>query len=167
MNYISVNDLNINFDKKVIFKDISFNITQGSFISIATPSSKGKTTLLKLIIKNIESDSVIVNEDINKISLIDSNLNFFCNTVTEELLLITKNLNKIKKILKEFNMIDYINVSPFSLSYINMYKLKLIKAILGKNKIILMDNIFCYFDKYSKIEFIGLLKKYQQEKNIK
>ena len=30
----------------------------------------------------------------------------------------------------------------------------------------LLDNIFSYFDKYSKIEFIGLIKKYQIEKKI-
>ena len=45
-----------------------------------------------------------------------------------------------------------------------MQKLNLIKALLNKSEIILIDNIFSYFDNYSKIEYMGLLKKYQIDK---
>ena len=47
-----------------------------------------------------------------------------------------------------------------------MQKINLIKCLLNEDNIILIDNIFPYFDKYSKIEFIGFLKKYQIENNI-
>lgn len=167
MNIISVENLNFSFDKNKIFSNVSFDIRKGSLVSITTPSSKGKTTMLNLINGNIYSPNIYINSKSKlKISTIYTNVNFYSKTILEELLLVSSNLNKIKRLLKEFNLINYINQSPLNLNYVQMHKLNLIKIILNKSEIILMDNIFSYFDKYSKIEFIGLLKKYQQEKNI-
>ena len=63
-------------------------------------------------------------------------------------------------------MLNYINESPLKLNYVQCQKLNLIKAILNESEILLIDNIFSGFDKYSKIEFISLIKKYQLDKNI-
>ena len=155
------------YNKSKLFKDVSFDIKKASLTAITTPSSKGKTTLLNIINGSIKTDSLYIDEKLkNKISLISANVNFYSKTVLEELLLITNNLIRIKKYLKEFKLLNYINESPYKLNYVQMQKLNLIKSLLNKNEIILIDNIFSYFDKYSKIEFIGLLRKYQYKKNI-
>ena len=164
MNLISVNNLNFNFDNNKLFKDISFDIKKGTLVSITTPSGKGKTTLLNLLSGNIENSSINIIS--HKITLIPVDINYYSKTVLEELLLVSKNINKIKKYLKEFKLIDYINKSPYKLNYYEMQKLNLIKAFLKGSDIILFDNIFSYFDKYSKIDFIGILKKYQYDKKI-
>lgn len=170
MSYIDVNNLNITFDKNKLFKDVSFSINKGSLVALTTPSSKGKTTMLNIINGNILSNNILINnvkindKIKNKITLISPSINFYCKTVLEELTLITNNLIRIKKYLKDFNLLDFINDSPYKLSYLQMQKLNLIKALLNKSELILIDNIFSYFDNYSKIEFIGILKKYQIDK---
>ncbi|MBQ9023951.1 MAG: ATP-binding cassette domain-containing protein [Bacilli bacterium] len=170
MCYISVKNLSITFNKNKLFKDVSFNINKSSLVALTTPSSKGKTTLLNIINGNIPCDNILINNKTisdktkTKITLITANVNYYSKTVLEELTLISNNILKIKKYLKEFKLIDYINMSPYELNYIQMQKLNLIKALLNKSEIILIDNIFCYFDKYSKLEYIGLLKKYQIDK---
>lgn len=165
MNYISIKNLNITFDKNKLFKDVSFEIKKGSLTAIATPSSKGKTTILNIINGNINTNNIIIDDKIkSKITLINTNVNYYSKTVLEELTLITNNPIRIKKYLKDFKLLDYINKSPYKLTYVQMQKLNLIKALLNKSEIILIDNIFSYFDKYSKIEYMGLLKKYQIDK---
>lgn len=170
MSYINVKNLNINFDKNKLFKDISFSIEKGSLVALTTPSSKGKTTMLKIINGSILCDGILINDNVvndkikSKITLIEASVNFYSKTVLEELTLITSNLIRIKKYLKDFNLLDYINDSPYKLSYVEMQKLNLIKALLNKSELILIDNIFSYFDNYSKIEYMGLLKKYQIDK---
>ena len=167
MSYISVKNLNVFFNKNRLFKDISFDIQESSLTAITTPSSKGKTTLLNIINGSIKTESLYIDRKIKgKISLISANVNFYSKTVLEELLLITNNLIRIKKYLRDFKLLNYINESPYKLNYVQMQKLNLIKSLLSKKEVILLDNIFSYFDKYSKIEFIGLLRKYQYKKNI-
>lgn len=182
MEYIHIENLNFSYDKKKLFDNINIDIKKGSFASLTTSNSKGKTTFLNILSGNILTDSKIYIDgkllDNNSIEYIKSKITFFSpyqrfysKTVLDELLLefnsdSISNINKIKKILKEFNMLNYINESPLKLNYVQCQKLNLIKAILNESEILLIDNIFSGFDKYSKIEFISLIKKYQLDKNI-
>ena len=114
MNYISIKDLNITFDKNKLFKDVSFEIKNGSLTAIATPSSKGKTTILNIINGNINTNNILIDDKIkSKITLINANVNYYSKTVLEELTLITNNPIRIKKYLKDFKLLDYINKSPY------------------------------------------------------
>ena len=172
MSYICIKNLSVIFGKSKLFNNISLEIEKGTFTIVSTPSSKGKTTFLNLICGNIKSENVFIDNNFidykikSKISLITSNsYNFYSKTVIEELMLVTNNVNRIKKYLKDFNLMDIINESPLELDYVTIKKLDFIKALLNKSEIILFDNIFSYFDKFEKIEFMGYIKKYQFEKN--
>jgi iron complex transport system ATP-binding protein len=46
---IKVNNLTFSYTQEPLLKDLTFEITQGSFISIAGPNGAGKTTLLNLL----------------------------------------------------------------------------------------------------------------------
>lgn len=177
MSYISFKNLNFSYDDKMIFNGINIVIKKGSLTGILSGNSSGKSTLLKIINGSIKVDNVFIDEEkvckknadkLNKnIMLFDVYPEFYCKTIHDELLLESNNsVSKIKKLLKEFNMLDKINESPLNLSYLDMQKLNFIKALLRGSTIFLMDDILSYFDKYSKIEFIGLIKKYQCDNKI-
>lgn len=173
MVYVSVKNLNFSYGKKKLFNNISFNVNCGDLVCISLSSSKGKTTLLNLLSYNIRSTSSIlidnknINEEIkDKISLLSRQTIFYGKNVLEELLITSGDVNLIKKLLKDFNMLNYIKKSPEELSYVEKQKLNFIKALLNKSKLVLLDDIFCYFDKFSKIEFMGLIKKYQLESKV-
>lgn len=182
MNFIEIKSLDYSFDKKKLFDNLNLNIKQGDFVAITGKNSCGKTTFIKLLSASLITENKIsidgiyinrLNKELidNKVSIFSPDSKYFSKTVLDELMLEIKkddlySINKIKKYLKEFSLIDYINSSPQCLNYVERQKLSLIKALIKESKLLLIDNIFCYFDKYSKIEFIGLLKKYQLENNL-
>ena len=172
MNLIEVKNLNFNYDKKVIFKDLSFNIKKAQLVSVVTPSSAGKTTLLKILCGEIKTSNVFIDGELlnlkkmNKISLIFPFTNTYSKTVLEELSLVTGNYIRIKKYLKVFGLLSCMNLSPTDLSYFELQKLNLVKSLLKKSEIILIDNIFTYFTKYETLEYIGLIRKYIYDKKI-
>lgn len=182
MNLINVSNLTYYFGKRKIFDNININISNGMFVTIAGSNSSGKTTLLKIFSGNlmtenlIEIDNTLINSENKeiidkKVCLFSINNKYYSKTVLDELLIDVgdynyQNVNKIKSYLQEFGLINYINESPQVLNYIERQKITLIKALLKESKVLLLDNIFCYFDKYSKIEFITLLKKYQSTYNF-
>lgn len=176
MGYIHIENLNFGYDKK-LFDNINIDIKKGDFVAVMTANSKGKTTILNILSGNIQTNSKILIDkkemnNINaetirkKITYFSPYQRFYSKTILDELLIDFKNMDKIKTILKEFNMLEYINESPLKLNYIQCQKLNLIKSILNESEILLIDNIFSYFDRYSKIEFMGLIKKYQIDKKI-
>ncbi len=178
MNLLEIKNLTYSFDKKRVFDNINLKVQDNTFISIAGKNCCGKTTLIKILSGNIITNNKIsinniminpLNKDLidKEVFVFSPDKQCYSKTVLDELLMDLDNdnliLGKIKKYLKEFNLLEYLNKSPQILNYVERQKLSLIKAIIRKSKLLLMDNIFCYFDKFSKIEFITLLKKYQQE----
>ncbi len=168
MSYIDINKLNFKYNQNKLFKDITFSVDKGSLTCITTPSSRGKTTLLNIISGNIKTDNVVSinNDNYDSMEILNNSFKFYCVSILEELQTVSNNIKLIKKYLKDVGLLKYINYPLFDLTYVQLQKINLIKAILNNKKIILIDNIFPYFDNYSKIEFIGYLKKYQFENNI-
>lgn len=182
MNSITVDKLTYYLGKKKIFNDLEIDIESGSFITITGKNSCGKTTFMKLLSGTIITENLISINNIfinsqnkelidREVCMLSPDNKYFAKTVLDELILETgdssfTNVNKIKIYLREFNLIQYINESPQILNYVERQKLSLVKAIIKNSKVLLLDNIFCYFDKYSKIEFISLLKKYQSIYNF-
>lgn len=182
MSFIEIKSLNYSTKKRKIFNNLNLNIERGSFACITGKNSCGKTTLIKILSSSIITENMIsingiyinkLNKELicNEVFEFSPDNKYFSKTILDELMLEIKNIdkysiNKIKKYLKEFNLIDYIDSSPQILNYVQRQKLSLIKALLKDSKLLLLDNILCYFDKYSKIEFIGLLKKYQLKYNL-
>ncbi len=182
MCLLEIKNLTFNFGKKKIFDNLNLNINHQSFVSISGKNTCGKTTLIKLLSGNIITDNNVkidgifinsINKDLieNKICIFSPENKYYSETVLDELLFEMKkydiiSLNKIKKYLNELNLIKYIDKSPQVLNYVERQKLCLVKAIIKESKLLLIDNIFSYFDQFSKIEFISLLKKYQQKYNF-
>ncbi|CAN5411220.1 ABC-F family ATP-binding cassette domain-containing protein [soil metagenome] len=77
MNYLSAESLSKSFSEKVLFKDITFGISQGEKVALVGINGSGKSTLLKLILGQEVPDEGIISfkKDIN-ISALGQNPHF-------------------------------------------------------------------------------------------
>lgn len=182
MNIIEAHNINYSTSDKVLFKDVDINIENGSYVSIIGNNGVGKTTLLRLLNgsiitdNNIKIDGIQVNrfnveEIARKSAMITSHNEFFSKTVISEILQDRKSvsafdINKVKKMLDEFNLLYLENASPQTLSYAENQIVGLIKAILKEPKIIFLDNAFSRLDFDKRYELLNYLKKYCDLKNI-
>lgn len=55
-NLLSIKNLNITRDKKILFKNFNLEINQNQIIGIYAPSGSGKSTLLNFIMGNLRED---------------------------------------------------------------------------------------------------------------
>lgn len=60
---LEIKDIRKTFGNKIVLKDISFTVDKGEFLSILGSSGCGKTTLLRILIGLMNSDSGIINKD--------------------------------------------------------------------------------------------------------
>ena len=172
MNYVNIENLSFSYDDKKIFSNVNMQIRKGDFISILSSNSSGKTTFLRLI-KGLLNYNGTITVDNKEISIIKENIclltpftESYSKTILDELLLITNDIVKIKKILKDFDLYDEVNKSTQSLSYFDNQKLNIIKCILKNPKLILIDSIFSFLNKHEKLKIFSMIKKYQLELNL-
>lgn len=64
MNILNVKNVNVQYGEKQVLKDINLKISSGKIISIIGPNGCGKTTLLRVISKNLKPNKgqVLLNE---------------------------------------------------------------------------------------------------------
>ena len=112
MNYVNIENLSFSYDDKKIFSNVNMQIRKGDFISILSSNSSGKTTFLRLI-KGLLNYNGTITVDNKEISTIKENIclltpftESYSKTILDELLLITNDIVKIKKILKDFDLYD-------------------------------------------------------------
>ena len=171
---------------KNVFNDFSISIEQEGFIVISGPNNCGKTTLIRIINKEISSDNAISLygtklEDIkltefSKIikTIIPKEVTFFHNVIEEELThqLDDSNLTKdekqksIKEKLKDYKL-NKVSTKPVeNLTEEEIIRYQIIEAIINCPKMIIMDDISPYFSKKELIELITLTKENCKENNI-
>ena len=173
----------ISLTYKNIFKNFSIGIEQNKFISISGPNNCGKTTLLRILDRQIEClNTITINNvkiedykitDISTLikTIIPKEIIFINNTVEEELNFYLEQTNlpkeerqkKYKKIIKEFKLTKILSKELKCLTDKEIIKLQLAISISTIPKILLVDDIGIYFDKKEMQEIIDILKDYQKE----
>lgn len=176
---ITIKNLNFSYKNKVIFDDLNLEIKNGEFVFIIGKSGSGKTTLVKIISGLIKEnfDIKVDNAEINEIKKIMNvsfeglNTIFITDTVREELELKLKNLNtpkeeineQIKKIAKYLEIENILDCEPNSLSGGEKELVKIAAALLGKPKIIILDECTSMLDGITKEKVYKYLKKINRE----
>lgn len=109
MIVLSCKDIHKSYGIDIILKNVTFNINEGEHIGLVGPNGAGKSTILKIINKQIETDSGDIFIDKNKkIGYLSQNLSLeSSNTIYDEVLLVFSNLihleNKLSELEKEMN----------------------------------------------------------------
>ena len=172
---MSIKLINIekNFGNKKIYDKFSLIFEEGKINCILGKSGCGKSTLLNIIanLEDINSGEIIgVPEKIAYVfqedRLIEWN-SIYTNMELPLLKFYTKDEReeKIKNILREVELEDYINSYPKELSGGMRQRANIARALLYNGELLLMDEPFKSLDKSSKENIIKIFKKNHLEKN--
>jgi cell division transport system ATP-binding protein len=175
----------------VALDNISFSIEDNEFVFLVGPSGAGKTTIIKLILKEMEptSGSILVDDlditdkNFSRILTLRRNLgvifqdfkiiyekNVFENIALSLLVLEKYSSSQIKEKVKEALAIvglkDKEKVFPIQLSAGELQRVAIARAIAGERKIILADEPTGNLDPKTTWEIMKIFKKIEKEKTI-
>ena len=176
---IEIKNLTKSYDKKCILKNINLKINDNEQISIIGKSGCGKSTLLRCIarLEKIDKGQILIdNENINdiknfynKVGMVFQSFNLFENmTVLENLIIAPVKLKMqtkeeaiklAKNYLKEINLENKINEYPKNLSGGEKQRVAIIRALMEKPKILLLDEPTSSLDPQMKKEVLELVTK--------
>jgi|GEM_PF-5875455 len=145
------------FDSKVL-NNFKISIEKGSFISIIGPIGCGKTFLLDEISKNIDNKFILscVNDKKKFNSSIKEEL---YNTLYSYGVTNKETKSRIKRVLKQFNIYDYIYTDVKTLSDIDFKRFLLANALVTNPDVLIIDNLFAEFSRSETEEILKYLKK--------
>ena len=157
-----------NFFDDYLFENLNILVPKDNFITISGPNNCGKTTLLRILNREIitENKIVIENRGINNYKIEEYSKLVQCvitledifeeETVEEELLSIN---NKIDKIVKDLKLTKILTKNTSNLSDKEKVLIQLAKAVLRKPSILLIDDLSLYFDNKEKKDIFKFLRK--------
>jgi len=156
---IKIEKLNFSYNKTPIFKGLNFNLYNNKKLSIIGPPSSGKTTLLKLLNKELEYNGIIELD--GTIKVVYKN-NYSSNkTIKEELLQANKETN-LGELNIFFNINKIIDTKIDELNLNDRTLIKILKEALTYPEYLALDDLLIDLNKRTKI----LLLNYLNTKNI-
>lgn len=170
-NYIEI--IGLNYNK--IIENLNIAFEKNKIITVSGPNNCGKTTLIRILSKQIEiNNSILINnKKIEDYSIIE--INKIIKTIIPEDIKITENklkdeLNKIpntirKELLEKFHLTRKLNskISSFSLKEKIYYEI--LKSLITKNTVILIDDLVGYFNNNELKELIENIKYFAKRNN--
>jgi len=141
--------------RNYIFKDLNFSVKSGDLIKITGPNGSGKTTLLRLLHKITlpEKGEVTYEPNLqpNEVSIVSQNQrSFFLNlSVMHNLQFFSdisgnlsgNSLSEIHEKLEIFGLLHKSNTQMSSLSSGQLKKISIIRSLLVRPKILLLDEV--------------------------
>lgn len=182
VNAITINNLTI----PPIFNNFSISIPKETLICISGPNNCGKTTLIRLLDRQIQSEQAIkifdqniemykVQEHNNIIkTIIPTEFNFAYTTLEKEINATIENTNYscledkmyYKELIKKLKLTKFLKSNLYQHDKKTTIKIQLLLALSTLPKILLLDDIFKPFNKEEKLYILSSLKEIQREKNI-
>lgn len=142
-------------------KNINLNILEGEIISLVGPSGCGKSTILSIIsdLDKKTSGTIIKKDNLKIAYMLQSDALFPWLTIYENCLLglkITKTLTKenveyVDYLLKFYNLEEFKDNYPKSLSGGMKQRVALIRTLSLKPDLLLLDEPFCALDQQSRL----------------
>ncbi len=165
---IKVKNLVKKYDDRLIFDDISLDIMKGESIALTGHNGMGKSTLIKILcgLTSITSGEVIRDKNL-KFNYIPENFSPLNIKAGEYIKLIgeIEGISKddfVKKtnyLYKEFNLENMINTSMKNLSKGTLQKISVVRALLSKPDILLLDEPLSGQDSDSQKTFIRMVRE--------
>jgi energy-coupling factor transporter ATP-binding protein EcfA2 len=168
-------------------KGVNLTITEGEFVAIMGRNASGKTTLVKhfnrlmiptkgrIKIDGVDTRRATIAEMAKKVGFVFQNPNdhLFADTVDEEIAFVLKNLGfesqevklRTSEMLDRFNLKEYRNQYPRSLSGGEKQRVALASVIAAQPKILIFDEPTRGMEYPLKGELMRFLNEYRQQGN--
>ena len=166
---LKLQNISLSFQKRQILQNISFDINQGEIFGMLGPNGVGKSTIFNLVtglIKPDKGDIIIKDERVNdypifmrtakfKIGYVPQYGGYFhdltllenLNAIAEiQIVDISTRLNKVEKIISQFEFESIINIPAKFLSGGQKKKLVIALSLLNNPKVLLLDEPFAALD---------------------
>jgi len=168
---IAVKDLSVTLGEVEVLKDISFEISKGSFTGIIGPNGAGKSTLIKAILGFIDyGGMVVLDGTVGYVPQLSSfNREFPMNVYDFVRLPIRKEKNwkeRVDSILTEVGLEGFGPKLVGKLSGGEFQRAALARALISKPDILILDEPEAGVDQMGKARFYDLLNSLKQEENI-
>lgn len=174
INNIVLNKITFSYKDKVILKNFDFEFEKGKIYGVIGPNGTGKSTLINIllgIIQNYDGKITYDGEDISsldlynlrkqKVSIVDQSPMFASDTISENIYSsnFDVNMNTIISLFNDYNINYFItNQNKISdrnidlLSGGEMQKISLIRSILKKPDLFILDEPTTYLDSKSVLK---------------
>ena len=173
---ISLKDINLTLDKKLIFENLSLNFFNNGITVILGPNGSGKTLLTKVILGLTKIDKGAVNLKQNKTTFgyAPQKITFFRRSVFENLaypLNVKKYkkkfiVNRIEKLLQDFEISETKKMSARNLSGGISQYISFLRSIVDKPNILILDEPCSNLDNHRKKKIENFLKKNKRKCKI-
>lgn len=191
MNHIKINNLYFAYNTDFVIKDVSLEINKGELVVITGENGSGKSTLLKLILGQLKSnkgniqllgENIRHKTDFKNVGYVPQVQNFDKVTfpiTCEELVCLNqyedfgffkiprrKHLDNAKEILESMGLKNYIH-KPFNeLSGGLQQRVIISRAMINQPEILILDEPTAGVDKFSKEEFLKIIKNINKTKDV-
>jgi ABC-type multidrug transport system ATPase subunit len=153
-----------------ILNNISFKINEGDNLSIIGNIASGKTTLCNILNNRLKyNGSYLINDEVvnktivnNNVILINNSYLYDNDKVVDIFFDEINDEDKIKKIVKNFNIDRLLNIRLEELNKADRYYILIILALLSNKKYIVIDDILCNLRK----KYIENIYKYAKKNKI-
>lgn len=178
---LSLNNVNLTYftdnGETQALKDININIDDGDFVSIVGPSGCGKTTILSIISGLLKptSGDVHFKEGYNQIGyMFQKDLLFPWLTINKNILLglqiqkkkTKENIAYANELLKKYGLWDFRNKHPHELSGGMKQRVALIRTLVLRPKILLLDEAFSALDFQTRLNVCDDVYKIIKEQGL-
>ncbi len=173
---IDLRNINLSFNENIIFKNANIFLPNTGLISIFGHSGVGKTTLLKIIINqlNVLNMEIIKTIDRNEIFYVDQFATLYNNmNITNHFKLVSEiysseyNEDKVKEILNDVDL-EYISMEKLvkTLSVGERKRLSIALAISVNPRLLVIDEPTSSIDYDTKLSLLTLLKNISKDRCV-
>jgi ATP-binding cassette, subfamily F, member 3 len=167
---IKVEGLSKSFGSQVLFNDLSFTISPGEKIGLVGRNGFGKTTLIQILLGQVEPDSGDISIPRNyRLGYLQQQIHFTQNTVIKEACLglredISLNSWKVEKVLAGLGFVrEDLPRHPQEFSGGYQIRLNLAKVLVSGPDLLLLDEPNNYLDIIAIRWLINFLKNWKKE----
>lgn len=184
---VKVEKLSFSYKNNKIFDEFNLSIKRGTWVTIIGPNGGGKSTLLKILMGELEHKGTVLVDGkkiekenpsnfYKKIYILTENPDdkFISETVKEEIAFALENQKKkpseikqkVKEIANEVGIVHLLNKNPYHLSG-GEKQLVCIAAMLAHDpQVLLMDETLNRIDSEQKEKILLIISRLKKDKNL-